>query len=829
MGNSIPDLNGGVQGGVQVWYEQLNLNVPGQQLEIAGAAGTFTLTYTNPTTLVQATTGALNINSPTLAGDIINALNALPNMAAGLPVSAIQFNKTITLIFGGTLVGQQIPMVVATPTSGDAIVEVSGTNAPLVALPNVDDMWRGPVTLLGTTAIDVPANSRLTLDGAVGNQPTPATPPAALTKLDLGELALGGANTYRGTTYVDQGILTAANNQALGGVGVPDVQTVTTSGASGVFTLNFDGYTTPTSGVGSLPLNASAAQVQAALNALPSIGGVGGSVAVAQISPGVFSVTFSGGSLAGADQPQIAAAIASGIGTASAVTTTHGYGGTLVANGAQLQLQEGVNISGECIQLQGTGPSTANDLPLQWFSTGDVADQRRADRRERCVRRSGDRRRHRSQRCERHLSHVGRRRRLENHQRRSDLDAAVRRPLRHRNGHRQPRRHDRNVHPDVQRPGHEPPAVQRHRRPGAGRPGRPHEHQHPRAGEVGSVTVTQVQNVYTVTFSGGSLADSAQSVMTASGIGMANPVVVLTANGAGAELAEYSGAIAVAPEDPNIIYLGTGESDNSGDSYYGTGVYVSTNAGQTWSLLTSPGNNDPLLGTAVSRIVVDTVNPNIIYVSTSDLPVNGPLGNAGVWRYDGTTWLNLTNITSLAREFGSVVYNAPMGFPDQGMPATPPPGTPGPDDDWTVTFPNTFAAYSDLSLVQVGSVDELYFAIGTPFGDPANGVYRLATPDLVNNTNNLPQFYEGDGNPFNGTNTIYSQGGMNTFPVGANDGNIKISAILPGGAGGGGLLGNVIVLASVATPNFGAGASLQNVYISEPMFPMAGPLPPGAG
>src|SRR5215831_17434918 len=42
------------------------------------------------------------------------------------------------------------------------------------------------------------------------------------------------------------------------------------------------------------------------------------------------------------------------------------------------------------------------------------------------------------------------------------------------------------------------------------------------------------------------------------------------------------GAIAVAPSDANIIYVGTGEADFRSNLTYGNGVYKSTDAGKTW-------------------------------------------------------------------------------------------------------------------------------------------------------------------------------------------------------------------------------------------------------
>jgi hypothetical protein len=45
------------------------------------------------------------------------------------------------------------------------------------------------------------------------------------------------------------------------------------------------------------------------------------------------------------------------------------------------------------------------------------------------------------------------------------------------------------------------------------------------------------------------------------------------------------GAIAIDPRRPNTIYLGTGEANTSGDSYYGSGIYKSTNGGASWTKL----------------------------------------------------------------------------------------------------------------------------------------------------------------------------------------------------------------------------------------------------
>ena len=69
------------------------------------------------------------------------------------------------------------------------------------------------------------------------------------------------------------------------------------------------------------------------------------------------------------------------------------------------------------------------------------------------------------------------------------------------------------------------------------------------------------------------------------------------------------GAIAVAPSDPNIIYVGTGEPDIRSQHSYGIGVFKSTDAGKTWTFI---GLKD---SSQIGRIVVDPHNPNIVFVA----------------------------------------------------------------------------------------------------------------------------------------------------------------------------------------------------------------------
>ena len=115
------------------------------------------------------------------------------------------------------------------------------------------------------------------------------------------------ANTYAGTTLINNGILNVQNASALGSV-LSQAEQFTVNGTAGTYTLTFNGQ--PTS---ALAFHAPAAQVQTRSDNLSSIGGVSGSVAVTQLG-NLYTVAF-GGSLGQSTQPAI-----SGVGTGGTTT-----------------------------------------------------------------------------------------------------------------------------------------------------------------------------------------------------------------------------------------------------------------------------------------------------------------------------------------------------------------------------------------------------------------------------------------------------------------------------------------------------------------------------
>src|SRR4051812_11200573 len=93
------------------------------------------------------------------------------------------------------------------------------------------------------------------------------------------------------------------------------------------------------------------------------------------------------------------------------------------------------------------------------------------------------------------------------------------------------------------------------------------------------------------------------------------------------------GAIAVAPSNHDIIYVGTGEAAPRGDITYGDGVYKSTDGGKTWSHV---GLEDTR---QIGALIVDPDNPDIVLVAALGHAF-GPNAERGIFRTTdgGKSW-----------------------------------------------------------------------------------------------------------------------------------------------------------------------------------------------
>ncbi|MFN8058302.1 MAG: hypothetical protein U0Q12_04005 [Vicinamibacterales bacterium] len=97
--------------------------------------------------------------------------------------------------------------------------------------------------------------------------------------------------------------------------------------------------------------------------------------------------------------------------------------------------------------------------------------------------------------------------------------------------------------------------------------------------------------------------------------------------------AQSIGAIALAPSDPNVIWVGTGETFIRSNVSIGNGVYRSTDAGKTWAHVGLE------LSGRIGRIVVHPKNPDIAYAAVLG-HAYGPQPERGVYRTTdaGRTW-----------------------------------------------------------------------------------------------------------------------------------------------------------------------------------------------
>ena len=93
------------------------------------------------------------------------------------------------------------------------------------------------------------------------------------------------------------------------------------------------------------------------------------------------------------------------------------------------------------------------------------------------------------------------------------------------------------------------------------------------------------------------------------------------------------GAIAVAESNPNVIYVGTGESCIRGNISYGNGVYRSTDGGKSWNYIGLKETQH------IAKVLVHPRNPDIVYVAAFG-HAYGPNPERGVYRSTdgGKTW-----------------------------------------------------------------------------------------------------------------------------------------------------------------------------------------------
>ncbi len=99
------------------------------------------------------------------------------------------------------------------------------------------------------------------------------------------------------------------------------------------------------------------------------------------------------------------------------------------------------------------------------------------------------------------------------------------------------------------------------------------------------------------------------------------------------------GDIAIAPSDPSVVWVGTGEPNNRQSSSWGDGVYKSLDGGKTWQKTGLEATHH------IGRIVIHPKNPDIVYVAAVG-HLWGPNPERGVYKTTdgGKTWSQVLKI-----------------------------------------------------------------------------------------------------------------------------------------------------------------------------------------
>jgi len=109
------------------------------------------------------------------------------------------------------------------------------------------------------------------------------------------------------------------------------------------------------------------------------------------------------------------------------------------------------------------------------------------------------------------------------------------------------------------------------------------------------------------------------------------------------------GDVAVCKSNPDIVWVGTGEANNSRSTYWGDGVYKSTDAGMTWTNMGLPESHH------IGRIVINPKNPDIVYVAAlghlySENPERGLYKTAN----GGKSWTKCLEVIDHGKYIGVV-------------------------------------------------------------------------------------------------------------------------------------------------------------------------------
>ncbi|HEX5990620.1 MAG TPA: hypothetical protein VFY75_10470 [Solirubrobacterales bacterium] len=293
-----------------------NQAVEVQLLDVAAASGNYKLSFEGKLTPeLSATAGAAEVEAA-LNGLSSISLNGGSVSVSGGPGSASGSSPFVIVFDGGPLnqenVAQlgtvNVSLAGGTPTTAITVgTSISGENGFEICVPAAGDACKGGASSAANGSMNAP-------QGIAVNQSS-------------GDVYVTDQGNRRVNQYDGEGHFIRSFGKDIVTTGFPGnspeasaVQTLTVTATGGKYVLKFGGKET-----GELAFNSTAAEIQAALQGLSSIGA--GNATVSETTPGVFKITFAG-NLANNPEPTIAAESGAGEpltgGTASVADTTTG-------------------------------------------------------------------------------------------------------------------------------------------------------------------------------------------------------------------------------------------------------------------------------------------------------------------------------------------------------------------------------------------------------------------------------------------------------------------------------------------------------------------------
>ena len=109
------------------------------------------------------------------------------------------------------------------------------------------------------------------------------------------------------------------------------------------------------------------------------------------------------------------------------------------------------------------------------------------------------------------------------------------------------------------------------------------------------------------------------------------------------------GDVAVAPSNPDLLWLGSGEANNSRSTYWGDGVYKSADAGKTWRNMGLKESHH------IGRILINPASPDTVYVAALG-HLYSENAERGVYKTTdgGILWTKVLDVVADGRTIGVV-------------------------------------------------------------------------------------------------------------------------------------------------------------------------------